>query len=47
MRLQPQLLTVEGVASVDVSGGLVREIRVTLDQERLRSYGRFSDTKER
>jgi hydrophobe/amphiphile efflux-1 (HAE1) family protein len=38
-RLQPQLLTVEGVASVDVSGGLVREIRVTLDQERLRSYG--------
>ena len=39
LRLQPQLLTVEGVASVDVSGGLVREIRVTLDQERLRSYG--------
>ena len=24
---------------MDVSGGLVREIRVTLDQERLRSYG--------
>jgi hydrophobe/amphiphile efflux-1 (HAE1) family protein len=39
LRLQPQLLTVEGVASVDVSGGLIREIRVTLDQERLRSYG--------
>ena len=38
-RLQPQLLTIEGVASVDVSGGLVREIQVTLDQERLRSYG--------
>jgi hydrophobe/amphiphile efflux-1 (HAE1) family protein len=38
-RLRPQLLTIEGVASVDVSGGLVREIRVTLDQERLRSYG--------
>ena len=38
LRLQPQLLTVEGVAAVDVSGGLVREIRVTLDQERLRSY---------
>jgi hydrophobe/amphiphile efflux-1 (HAE1) family protein len=38
-RLQPQLLTVPGVASVDVSGGQVREIRVTLDQERLRSYG--------
>lgn len=39
LKLRPQLLTVEGVASVDVAGGLVREIRVTLDQERLRSYG--------
>ncbi|MGD8866261.1 MAG: efflux RND transporter permease subunit [Gemmatimonadales bacterium] len=39
LRLQPQLLTVEGVAAVDVAGGLVREVRVTLDQERLRSYG--------
>lgn len=38
-RLQPQLLTIEGIASVDVSGGLVREIQVVLDQERLRSYG--------
>ena len=39
IRLRPQLLTVEGIASVDVSGGLSREIAVTLDQERLRSYG--------
>jgi CzcA family heavy metal efflux pump len=38
-RLRPQLLTIEGVASVDVSGGLVREVQVILDQERLRSYG--------
>jgi len=38
-RLRPQLLTVRGVASVDVSGGLVREVSVILDQERLRSYG--------
>jgi hydrophobe/amphiphile efflux-1 (HAE1) family protein len=38
-RLRPQLLTIEGVASIDISGGLVREILVTLDQERLRSYG--------
>jgi len=39
LRLRPQLLTIEGVAAIDVAGGLVREIRVTLDQERLRSYG--------
>jgi CzcA family heavy metal efflux pump len=38
-RLKPQLLTIEGVASIDISGGLVREIEVVLDQERLRSYG--------
>ena len=38
-RLRPQLLTIEGVASIDISGGLQREIQVALDQERLRSYG--------
>jgi CzcA family heavy metal efflux pump len=38
-RLVPQLLTVPGVASVDVSGGLTREVQVVLDAERLRSYG--------
>lgn len=38
-RLRPQLLTIDGVASVDVSGGLIREIQVILDQERLRAYG--------
>ena len=38
-RLRPQLLTVEGVASIDISGGMVREVQVTLDQERLQSYG--------
>jgi hydrophobe/amphiphile efflux-1 (HAE1) family protein len=38
-RLRPQLLTIQGVASVDVTGGLVREVQVVLDQERLRSYG--------
>jgi hydrophobe/amphiphile efflux-1 (HAE1) family protein len=38
-RLRPQLLTVPGVASVDVSGGLQREVQVVLDQDRLRSYG--------
>lgn len=39
LQLVPQLLTVEGVGSIDVSGGLIREIQVVLDQERLRSYG--------
>lgn len=38
-RLLPQLLTVGGVASVDVAGGLIREVQVVADQERLRSYG--------
>ncbi|HUP02272.1 MAG TPA: efflux RND transporter permease subunit [Gemmatimonadota bacterium] len=38
-RLRPRLLTIQGVASVDVSGGLEREIQIILDQERLRSYG--------
>lgn len=37
-QLARQLLTVEGVASVDVAGGLDREIQVRLDPERLRSY---------
>jgi hydrophobe/amphiphile efflux-1 (HAE1) family protein len=37
--LARQLLTVEGVASVDVSGGLDREIQVIVDPERLRHYG--------
>ena len=38
-RLRPQLLSVPGVAAVEVSGGLVREIQVVLDQERLGGYG--------
>jgi len=38
LRLRPQLLSVPGIASVDVSGGMVREVQVTLDQERLRHY---------
>jgi hydrophobe/amphiphile efflux-1 (HAE1) family protein len=38
-QLAKQLLTVTGVASVDVVGGLDREIQVILDPERLRSYG--------
>jgi CzcA family heavy metal efflux pump len=38
-QLAKQLLTVEGVASVDVIGGLDREIQVVIDPDRLRSYG--------
>ena len=38
-QLARQLLTVEGVASVDVAGGLDREIQVIVDPERLRGYG--------
>jgi len=38
-RLRPQLLTIEGVASVDVAGGLEREIVVELNQERLQAFG--------
>ena len=37
--LQPQLQSVPGVASVNVSGGLQREIQVTVDYARLASYG--------
>ncbi|MSQ42526.1 MAG: efflux RND transporter permease subunit, partial [Dehalococcoidia bacterium] len=37
--LQPQLQSVPGVASVNISGGLQREIQVTVDYARLASYG--------
>jgi len=33
------LLTVPGVASVDVAGGLEREVQVIIDQKRLQGYG--------
>ncbi len=38
-RLAPQLLAIEGVGSVEVSGGMVREVEVVVDQERLDAYG--------
>ncbi len=38
-RLVPQLIAVSGVASVEAAGGMVREMEVIADQERLRSYG--------
>lgn len=37
--IKPRVERVAGVAAVDVTGGLVREIRVEVDQERLRAYG--------
>ncbi|MEK9506305.1 efflux RND transporter permease subunit [Gaopeijia maritima] len=38
-RLRPQLLTIEGVASVDVAGGLTREIEVEFNPTRLQAFG--------
>lgn len=38
-RLRPQLLSIDGVAAIDIFGGLVREIQVVLEPERLRGYG--------
>ncbi len=38
-QLEPRLERVEGVASVDVRGGLAREFQVVLDTDRLRAYG--------
>ncbi len=38
-QLEPRLERVEGVASVDVRGGLAREFQVIMDTERLRAYG--------
>jgi HAE1 family hydrophobic/amphiphilic exporter-1 len=37
--IKPRLERVAGVAAVNVTGGLVREIRVEVDQERLRAHG--------
>lgn len=37
--LAPQLLTVAGVGAAEVAGGLVREMQVIVDQERLAHYG--------
>lgn len=39
LQLAPRLERVEGVASVDVRGGLRRQIQVVLDTERLRALG--------
>ena len=38
-RLRPQLLSVPGVAGLDLNGGLTREIQVELEPTRLRGYG--------
>jgi len=38
-RLRPQLLSVNGVAALDIFGGLVREIQVEIDPDRLRGFG--------
>lgn len=37
--LAPQLIAIAGVSSVDASGGMVREMQVVVDQQRLHAYG--------
>ena len=38
-RLAPQLLSLHGIAGVEAAGGLVRELEVIVDQDRLAFYG--------
>ncbi|MSQ29001.1 MAG: efflux RND transporter permease subunit [Dehalococcoidia bacterium] len=38
-RLQPQIQSVPGVASVNISGGLQREIQIQVDYSKLAAYG--------
>lgn len=38
-QLAPQIIAIEGVSSVQAAGGMVREMEVVVDQDRLRSYG--------
>lgn len=38
-QLAPQMLAIAGVASVETAGGMVREMEVIVDQDRLRHYG--------
>lgn len=37
-QLAPQLVSIAGVSGVETAGGLVREMQVIVDQQRLRSY---------
>jgi hydrophobe/amphiphile efflux-1 (HAE1) family protein len=37
--LVPQLISIHGVGGVEVAGGMVREIQVVVDQDRLHYYG--------
>lgn len=41
--LSPQLIGIPGVSSVEAAGGMVREIEVIVDQQRLLSYGMGMD----
>ena len=37
-QLAPQLLSIPGVGTIDIAGGMIREIDVVVDPERMRSY---------
>ncbi|MEX0730573.1 MAG: efflux RND transporter permease subunit [Aquisalimonadaceae bacterium] len=38
-QLTPQLIAIHGVSGVEAAGGMVREVEVVVDQDRLHSYG--------
>ncbi len=38
-RLAPQLIAIHGVSGVEAAGGMMRELEVIADQDRMRSYG--------
>ncbi|MBS4534922.1 efflux RND transporter permease subunit [Clostridium sp. D2Q-14] len=41
--LSPRLERIDGVASVDISGGYEREVRVQVDQQKIQNYGLSMD----
>ena len=46
-RLRPQLLSVPGVAAIDISGGLVREIQVATHEHMKVAFHQYKDLKTR
>ncbi|MGE5423766.1 MAG: efflux RND transporter permease subunit, partial [Syntrophothermus sp.] len=38
-KLQPQIATIQGISQVDITGGEEREIRINIDNEKLKAHG--------